>query len=194
MIVPPFYFKAVSDEGLIAYYDAVLRALPPARKVLLYNIPGVSAIEITEPLVDALLERFPERLLGLKDTSGDVARTRRYVKRYPSLAVYNGSDEKLAPAIEAGVVGSISAVANVFPDLLASVYEAHESCGDVASAQAVLTRVKDVLFRYPSHGAVKCVLHLIAGLPPTYVRPPLRDLTPDESANLERELAALEIG
>jgi 4-hydroxy-tetrahydrodipicolinate synthase len=194
MVVPPFYFKDVADDGLLAYYDALLRALPPERKLLLYNIPSVSGIEITEPLVDALLERFPERLLGLKDTSGDAGRTRRYVERNPQLAIYNGSDENLAQAIDAGVVGSISAVANVFPDLLAWVYRAHESGGDVAGAQADLTRVKEILFRYPSHGAVKRALQLVAGLPLTYVRPPLRDLTPDEAASLERELGALEIG
>ena len=121
MIVPPFYFKDVDVEGLIAYYQAVLAALPPERKVILYNIPDTSGVEISDELVDALLERFPERLLGIKDTSGRLERTRRYVERYPRLAVYNGNDAALSEAAALGVTGAISAVANVFPDLVASV-------------------------------------------------------------------------
>jgi 4-hydroxy-tetrahydrodipicolinate synthase len=194
MIVPPFFFKDVSGEGLAAYYAAVLEALPPERKVILYNILDASGAEISDALIDALLERAPGRLLGVKDTSGDVERTRAYVERYPQLVVYNGSDANLAAALDAGVAGIISATANVFPDLVAQVIAAHESRGDVAGAQAQLSRVREIIERFPSHSAIKHMLEEIAGLPLTYVRPPLRDLTLGEAQELHAALAGLDLG
>jgi 4-hydroxy-tetrahydrodipicolinate synthase len=192
MVVPPFYFKAVDTAGLIAYYDALLAALPRERRLLLYNIPAVSGIEMSDDLVDALIERHADRLLGVKDTSGSVERTRRYVERYPQLAVYNGSDSNLAAAIEAGVAGTISAAANVFADHVAWVFRAHETQGDVVGAQAQLSRTEQMLAGFPPYSAIKHLLHFIAGLPLTYVRPPLRDLTSDEANELRRLAQQLE--
>ncbi|MDZ4278884.1 MAG: dihydrodipicolinate synthase family protein [Dehalococcoidia bacterium] len=194
MIVPPFYFKGVSNEGVASYYEAVFSALPAERKVILYNIPATSGIEISDELVDALLAHYPDRLLGIKDTSGSIERTRRYLERYPQLAVYNGNDGNVGAAAEAGVAGAISAVANVFPDLIAWVFRAQDAGGDVAGAQAEVTRLRQLIDRYPSHSVIKHLLHLVAGLPLTHVRPPLRDLTPAEAGELAREVAALEIG
>ncbi len=194
LIVPPFYFKEIAAEGLIAYYEAVLSALPPERKVVLYNIPDTSGVEISEELVDALIERVSERLLGIKDTSGRVERTRRYIERYPQLAVYIGSDGTVGDAMAAGAAGAISAVANVFPDLVGWVLRAHDTGGDVAAAQAEVTRVRDTLNRFPSHSAIKHLLHLVAGLPLTYVRPPLRDLTPEEAKALAQQVQELPVG
>lgn len=192
MIVPPFYFKDVPIEGLTAYYAAVLDALPAERKVILYNIPGTSAVEISDELVDALLERHADRLLGIKDTSGDIERTRRYIERYPQLAIYNGNDGNLKESVAAGVAGAISASANIFPDLVAWVFRAHETGGDVDAAQADVDRVCSLFGRYPQHAAIKRLLHLVAGLPQTYVRPPLRELSQEEAASLEREAAEIE--
>lgn len=186
MIVPPFYFKDLDTAGLIAYYSAVLKALPPERKVLLYNIPATSAVEITDELVAALAERYPERLLGLKDTSGSLERTRAFVERFPQLAVYNGWDGNIGDAARAGVVGTISGIANVYANLVADCFRAGEASGDVAGAQAELDLAREAIAGLPSHSAIKHLLHIEAGLPLTHVRPPLRDLTPDEVDVLSR--------
>ena len=191
LVVPPFYFKDLDAAGLLAYYDALFAALPNERKVILYNIPSMSGVEISDGLVDALIERYPERLLGIKDTSGNLERTKRYVERYPTLAVYNGNDGELAQAIDFGVTGAISAIANVFPDLLADVFRAHDSGGDVTAAQTELNHALDTLKQRPSYSAIKHLLHLMAGLPLTHVRPPLRDLTPDELKTLAAQVRDL---
>ncbi len=187
MIVPPFFFKDVPVEGLIAYYDAVMSALPAQRKVLLYNIPSHSGVQISHELVDALLERHEERLLGIKDTSGRIENTKRYIERYPQLAIYNGSDSNTALAAEAGAAGAISAVGNVFPDRVAAAWQAGTTGEGVEEAQAELTNVRDFLTKFPSHSAIKHLLHIAAGLPLTSVRPPLRDLTPAEAKTVELE-------
>jgi 4-hydroxy-tetrahydrodipicolinate synthase len=190
MIVPPFYFKDVDTPGLVAYYTAVLSALPPERKVLLYNIPAVSGVEVSDELLDALAQRFPDRLLGLKDTSGDVARTRRYIERFPQLLIYNGADGNIAQALASGAYGTISGIANVFPDLVAEVFAAADAGSDAQAAQARLDRARSLLDGLPPHAATKRLLHRVAGLPLVPVRPPLRDLTPEEADLLDRRLEA----
>ena len=162
--------------------------------MILYNIPSVSAVEITDGLVDGLLEHYADRPLGIKDTSGDIERTRRYINRYPQLAVYNSNDDDLAGAAELDVAGAISAVANVFPDLVAWVFRTHETKGDVAGAQAEVAQARELLARFPSHCAIKHLLHLITGLPLTHVRPPLRDLTADETSALARAVESVAFG
>jgi 4-hydroxy-tetrahydrodipicolinate synthase len=180
LIVPPFYFKQIEPQGLISYYGTLLDALPAQRKVILYNIPQMSGVEISDELADALVERHPERLLGVKDTSGSLERTRRYVERYPQLAVYSGGDHNPARALEAGALGAISGDANVLPDRFAAVFRAHAAGEDLAALQAEVNDIHEAIRGLPSHSAIKHMLHLVAGLPLTYVRPPLRDLTPDE--------------
>ena len=194
LVVPPFYFKDITAQGLSDYYGALLSALPAKRTVLLYNIPDVSGVEISDALVDDLVERFPDRLLGIKDTSGKLERTQRYQQRYPQLAIYNGNDSNTAGAVTSGVAGAVSAIANVFPDLVADVFHAHDAGGDIAAAQAKLDRAKEMLGDLPSHSALKHLLHLVAGLPLTHVRPPLRDLTPDEAEVLARRVQELGFG
>ena len=191
LIVPPFYFKELDPQGLIDYYSAVLDVLPKERKVLLYNIPDTSGVEISHELLDALVERFPERLLGIKDTSGRLERTRRYVERYPQLAVYYGGDSNIAKAVQVEVIGTISSIANVFPELVADIFKADASGGNVAAAQAEVDRARRAFSPLPSHSAIKHLLHLVAGLPLTYVRPPLRDLTPEEIDALSRQVQEL---
>lgn len=190
MILPPFYFKELSNVGLTAYYAQVLEALPAERKVILYNIPSHSGVEITNTLIDTLSDRYPERLLGIKDTSGDIDRTRALIERYPRLAVYNGNDPATAQAARAGATGAISGTANVFPDRVAAAWRGGaESESD--AGQAELTKVCEFVAKFPSHSAIKHLLHHVADLPLTYVRPPLRDLTPDEAKAVELEAHVL---
>lgn len=191
MIVPPFYYKRVDDEGLIAYYDAVLKALPGGARVLLYNIPAMSGVEITDGLLDYLTGRYPRQVVGIKDTSGSLQRLKRYVTRYPGLAVYCGSDGLVARGFRAGAVGAISAVANVFPEHVRAAREASLSGERGEGEQAAIDGVRGLLGRYPPQSAIKHALRIVGGLPQAHVRPPLRDLTPAEAAGLERELAAL---
>ncbi len=191
LIVPPFYFKNLAPEGLLGYYRAVLRALPATAKVALYNIPSYSGVEITDHLVAGLSQEFPEQLLGIKDTSGRLEQTQHYLATFPNLRTFTGSDELVAAAVKAGSAGAISAVGNVFPELLTAVFAAHQSGGDVDAAQARLSKMRAALKKYPSHSALKNLLHSLMGLPLTHVRPPLAELTPAEAEAFKDEVTAL---
>ena len=186
LIVPPCYFKDVSDEGLLAYYEAVLAELPAGARVFLYNIPQFSGVAISHAVLDGLLQSFPDRLAGLKDTSGKLTTLQGYLQRYPSLSVFTGSDALAAEGHRMGAVGCISGVANVFPDLMGAPAKARTE-QEREAAQAAIDRVRGLVHSYPSPSVLKHLLRIVGGLPQTYVRPPLRDLTPQEAADLKRQ-------
>ena len=190
LIVPPFYFKDISDEGLLSYYEAVLAELPAGARVFLYNIPQMSGVAISHAVLDGLLRRFPDRLAGLKDTSGDLTTLQGFLEAYPSLSVFTGSDGLAAEGHRLGAVGCISGIANVFPDLMGAPAKAR-SQEERDAAQAAIDRVRGLVHAYPSPSVLKHLLRLVAGLPQTYVRPPLRDLTPQEATELERQTREL---
>ena len=190
LIVPPFYFKDISDEGLLAYYESVLAELPPGARAFLYNVPQISGVAISHAVLDGLLQRFPDRLAGLKDTSGHLPTLQGYVQSYPSLSIFCGSDGLVAEGYRLGTVGCISGIANVFPDLIGAPAKAR-SQPERDAAQAAIDRVRGLARSYPTPSVLKHLLRILAGLPQTYVRPPLRDLTPQDAAELERRTREL---
>lgn len=181
MIIPPFLFKRVSADGLYNYYASILRAVDIP--VFLYNIPQVSAIEISDGLVERLLE-FPN-LIGIKDSAGDADRTRRYCENFPTLDVFYGDDALIRPLSDVAK-GGISGIANCLPEL---VSEAMRACaaGDGAAEQERVNTVARIFERYPVFAANKVVLSL-RGFELTHVRPPLVDLSDEQRSSLERDL------
>ncbi len=191
LVVPPFYFKNISDVGLIEYYTALLDALPPDGKVVLYNIPKLSGVEITDRVVDALLDRYPSVFLGIKDTSGSIEQTRHFINKYPELMILSGSDIIVADALKSGAKGNVSATANVFPNLVNAILESHRNDESTDVPQVKLAAIRKTIDSYPSHGALKQALFHFAGLPFRWVRPPLRNLTQEEADELVRRLTAI---
>lgn len=188
LIVPPYYFKQLGLGGLLEYYRAVFRALPDTARVALYNIPSLSGVEIADHLVAGLSQEFPHQLLGIKDTSGRWEQTQHYLTTFPNLHIYMGSDDLVAASVKAGAAGAITGIGNVFPELLTAILAARNNVADMDAAQARLSRVRAAMKRYPGPSALKNLLHSIAGLPFTYVRPPLEELTPVQAAALKDEV------
>ncbi|MBI3287275.1 MAG: dihydrodipicolinate synthase family protein [Chloroflexi bacterium] len=192
LVIPPYYFKGVPREGLVAYYRTLLaEAVPAGRGILLYNIPHYSGVALEPELIEALLKRQAGGVLGLKDSSKDVEHIRAYVERFPDLAIYVGSDEHAQEALRAGAMGIVSAVANVFPTLVGEVYQAFRKRDDSAGPQRRLSQVRALLDKYPSIAALKYMLHVMGGLPETHTRPPWRDLSDQEKDLLWQDLEHL---
>ncbi|MBI4308168.1 MAG: dihydrodipicolinate synthase family protein [Chloroflexi bacterium] len=191
MVVPPFYFKGLSLRGLFDYYAAVFRALPPESRVLLYNIPKFSGVEITDALVEGLLQAFPRQLYGIKDTSGRPEQTAHYIQKFPKLRIYSGGDDLVLSGLRFGTAGVVTGVGNAFPHLIKAVQQAYASQGDAEATQKRVSRVREVFRRYPEHSALKFAVSLVAGLPRVGVRPPLEELTTEQASALEKELRAL---
>lgn len=187
LVMPPFYFKHVQPEGVLNYYRAVCDALPDDARLLLYHIPAVTAVPITPPVIEGLLASHPRQFYGIKDSSGDIEHTTSLIQRYPQLRIFSGSDTQVANALKAAAAGVISALSNVWPDLVRAVFDAHHNGGDVATAQARLSAVR-ALIPNPAPPALKAALPWRSNLPLTSVRVPLANLTDAAAAELKSAL------
>lgn len=182
LVLPPFFVRAPTAEGLAAYFGAVLDA---ARvPVLLYHIPQFTAVEITPALVE-LLAGHP-RLAGIKDSEGDWETTQAWIAR-DGFVTFAGSDPLLSRALAAGAVGGISGTANAFPELVSAVYRAHSDGQDTAPSQRRLDAAIELLAGFPPFAVNKSVLAM-RGLPHMCVRPPLVPLATDQEQRLAAAL------
>lgn len=193
LIMPPFYFKRPPEEGVAAWFRQLFDAsVPPGGRVLLYHIPQTTGVPISDGLLASLLASHGELIYGIKDSTGDPAEGRRLRRNFPALAYFAGNDHRVGEACREGGAGSITAGANVFPDLVGAVQRAAWEGGDLDAAQAILSAARSLLESYPLQPATKAALSDIAGLPPTAVRPPQVELTPQQRAEFrERLLASL---
>ncbi len=70
VMLPPFYYKGVSDDGLFAAYSQVLEKVADTRlQVILYHIPQVSGVPLSIPLIGRLIAAFPETVVGIKESA-----------------------------------------------------------------------------------------------------------------------------
>lgn len=192
LVLPPFFFKNVPDAGVLAYFQRLCdAALQPGQQILLYHFPKLSGVAITDALIEGLNGSHPGCVGGVKDSSGDLASIVHWNQRFPALRVFAGSDRLASEATAAGVAGTITAAANLVPDLLQGVRRAVLDGRDPAPWQARLNEVRGWLEQSLSmHAATKFLLTLFADLPLCAVRPPLVDLDAAQRAALAAQAAA----
>jgi 4-hydroxy-tetrahydrodipicolinate synthase len=141
LMLPPFYYKDVSEEGLYRYFSEVVQRVGDARlKIYLYHIPPVAVVGITPKLVERLLAAYPDAIAGMKDSSGDWNNTKTFLNAFTETAspartagaastfdVFVGSETFLLANMRNGGVGTISATANVNP---AAIYELYVAASE----------------------------------------------------------------
>ena len=125
LIIPPFYYRDASEDGIVRFFDALFaRVTPPP--VLLYNFPRMSGITFTAGLVDRLMQAFPGKIAGMKDSSNDPALQREVLRRHPELRVFTGSEETLADVLTFGGAGCISGSVALWPQLAGDFYRTRD--------------------------------------------------------------------
>lgn len=194
LMLPPFYYKGVSDEGLFRYYAQVIEAVAdPRLRIFIYHIPAVSQTPLSLPLIERLIAAYPEHIVGVKDSSGDWSNTQAMIDRFASsgFQVYAGSDTFLLDTLRAGGAGCISATANVNPGPIAKLAACWEHA-DAEDQQAALVRVRKVFEGFPMIPALKAVVARYSGHDGwASLRPPLVELGEDKRAALFSQLDAL---
>jgi 4-hydroxy-tetrahydrodipicolinate synthase len=140
MTLPPFYFKAVSEEGLYHYFVQLIEAIGADARVYLYHIPPIAVVGIPPALAARLRTEFPEQVIGIKDSSGDWDNTRALLD-IDGMIVYPGSELPLLDALELGAPGCISATANLNAAAIANVIRAWDR-GDADTARELHEEVK----------------------------------------------------
>ena len=193
LMLPPFYYKGVSDEGLYRNYSEIIQRVGDARlRLYLYHIPPVAQVPISLALIERLLKDYPGQVAGIKDSSGDWTNTKAMLERFApqGFDVFAGSETFLLATMRHGGCGCISATANVNPAAIVGLYRGWQGA-DADAMQAGLDRIRAIFQRYPMIPALKqAIAHWSDASAWRTVRPPLVELTSAQHAALLAELEA----
>jgi 4-hydroxy-tetrahydrodipicolinate synthase len=191
LMLPPFYYKGVSDEGLFRNFAEVIERVADSRlRIYLYNIPPVSQVPITVSLIERLLKAYPGVVAGAKDSSGDWSNTKAYIDNFAAdgFDVFPGAETFLLQGMRNGGAGCISATANVNPGAIARLFETWGD-PDADAKQARLNEVRGIFAKYPMIPALKAAIAHYGGDESWLtVRPPLVELITEQRASLINEL------
>lgn len=194
LMLPPFYYKGVSDEGLYRAFAEIIERVGDSRlRVYLYHIPPVSQVPISLPLIERLLADYPGTIAGAKDSSGDWANTKAMLDRFAAQGfdVFAGSETFLLANLRHGGRGCISATANVNPAAIHALYAGWRNA-DADALQKRLDVVRSTFQKHPMIPALKGAIAHWSGDPEwARVRPPLVELPAAEAAALTRDLEGL---
>jgi 4-hydroxy-tetrahydrodipicolinate synthase len=203
LMLPPFYYKNVSEEGLYRYLSEVVQRVGDTRlKIYLYHIPPVAIVGITPKLIERLLKAYPNAIAGMKDSSGDWNNTKTFLDAFAETArpartfdVFVGSESFLLANMRNGGVGTISATANVNPAAIHELYAAtkfENRESKLEQLQSKLNVVREVFSngKFPSMiAALKQAIAIYRSDPEwTRVRPPLVELATEQAKLLAAEL------
>ena len=191
LMLPPFYYKGVSDEGLFRGFAEVIERVGDARlRIYVYHIPPVSQVPITLSLIERLLKAYPRTVAGVKDSSGDWNNTKAMLDAFGASGfdVFAGSETFLLANMRGGGKGCISATANVNPGPIARLYAGWQGA-DADAQQARLDEIRGTFQKFPMIPALKAAIaHYGADPAWVTVRPPLVNLAADSTAALAAEL------
>lgn len=191
LMLPPFYYKGVSDDGLFKSFAEVIERVGDQRlRIYLYHIPPVSQVPITLPLIERLLKAYPSIVAGAKDSSGDWNNTKAYLESFATQGfdVFPGSETFLLQGLRHGGVGCISATANVNPGAIARLFSTWRAA-DADTQQERLNLIRGIFAKYPMIPALKAAIAHYGGDPSwATVRPPLVELSPQQKASLAADL------
>ena len=191
LMLPPFYYKGVSDEGLFRSFAEVIERVGDERlRLYLYHIPPVSNVAITLELIEKLLTRYPGIVAGAKDSSGEWENTKAMLDRFKDRGfdVFPGSEVFLLDGLRAGGKGCITATGNVNPGPISEVFRNWRST-ESDKLQAGITATRKIMQKVPMIPALKAVTAHFGNDPQwRTVRPPLVELTPDQEKQVITEL------
>jgi 4-hydroxy-tetrahydrodipicolinate synthase len=191
LMLPPYYFKNPSENGLFDYFSRVIDLVSDSRlRIYLYHIPQFTQVPITLTLIERLIKRYPGIVRGAKDSSGDWANTESMIRSFGAdgFDAFPASEAFLARAMEIGGAGCISATANMNPRGLVELYTALISGEPTNTLSAALT-IREIFMSVPMIPAMKYVISKVTNTPAwSVVRPPLTSLSDESGSALMKRL------
>lgn len=197
LVLPPFYYKDVSDEGLFRFFDGLIERVGDERlRVYLYHFPKMTGgIGFSFPLIERLLKAYPGVISGTKDSSGDWKRIEAACREFSGegFDVFAGTETYLLDALKSGGAGCISATTNVTAPLARQVHDLHGAGRDeeAARSQEQLTGLRSEIEAYPTIPVLKGMMQRLTGEKDwRYLRPPMVALEDGPVGDLLRRLPA----
>jgi 4-hydroxy-tetrahydrodipicolinate synthase len=194
LVVPPYYFRKATDEGLFNWFSELIRgAVPVEGYILGYHFPNVAGVGFSIELLSRLKDAFPTQFAGIKDSSHDADLARTLGETFGSdLAVFSGTDSYLQLALQNHAAGCITAPANVLSPGLREIWDLMNEGRDVNAVQANVRRQREILDKYPPFPpTLKALLHRLHGFPRWNVKPPLVSLAPELEEQVVSEFESL---
>lgn len=195
VVLPPYYFRSVTDDGLFAWFNALLRQAVPSDGYLLgYHIPGLTGVGFSIDLLKRLKDAFPRQFAGLKDSSHNADFAVALGTTFgDDLLVFSGADSYFSLALQHHAAGCITAPANLLSPELRSIYDAFRQRQDTSAAQSKLTAQRQILEKYlPFPPILKALLAQMYDLPRWPVRSPLTEV--DEALVLQAAAELAQVG
>lgn len=182
LLLPPFYYKGVPEEGLFRSVAQLIEKVGDANlKVYLYHIPPVAVVGFGLGLIERLLKAYPGTVVGMKDSSGDVEFHLAALKAFPGFDIWAGTEKLLLANLQGGGVGTISAMANVIAPQIRAFHDSWKE-PEAASRQAALDRHRLSIKDWPLIPALKAIKAGQTGHAPwSLTRPPLCPLSDSQA-------------
>jgi 4-hydroxy-tetrahydrodipicolinate synthase len=194
VVLPPYYFRKATDDGLFNWFSELIRkAVPRDKYVLGYHFPGVAGIGFSVELLSRLKDAFPVQFAGIKDSSHDEGFAADMGKRFGAdLAVFSGTDSHFQHALKHHAQGAITAPANLLSAGLRNIWDLYQEGKDPSDAQARVTAQRHVLETYmPFPPSLKALLHKLHDLPRWTVKPPLDDMEENSLEQAMRDFSSI---
>ena len=191
VVLPPFYFRNSSEAGLYSWYASLLnRAVPLGSMLLAYHIPGISGVPLSIELIARLMDAFPNRFAGLKDSSGDTSYAQKLGDQFGrDLVVFTGNDRLFSQALANGASGCITAMANLISPDLRLLWDTYLAGNSTNTIQEKIDSVREIAERFsPFPPLIKFLLAHFFNLPYWPVCPPLMPISQDTEEQVSRLL------
>lgn len=189
LVLPPFYYKNVSDDGLFRAYAEVIERVGDDRlRLYLYHFPRHSQVPLSLALVERLIKAYPRIVVGIKDSSGELSNMEAMLKAFPHFQVFGGSEAMMGRLLRLGAAGVISANANVNGAAMVELYRRWRE-PEADEIQDALIAFRVAMQDFPLISALKALLARAAGDQSwRAVRPPLLDLPLEAEDEMVRRL------
>lgn len=196
VVLPPYYFRKATDEGLFNWFSELITKAVPARGYLLgYHIPSASGIGFSLDLLARLKDAFPTQFAGIKDSSHEESFSAAVGQKFgEDLLVLNGTDSHFHHALKNHAQGAITAAANLISEDLREIWDVFRESKNPSEMQARVTRQRHILEKYsPFPPTLKALLHRLHEMPRWAVKPPLEEIGEKMTEQLIEELNTITV-
>lgn len=184
LIAPPFFYKNVSEEGIIQFYKKIIQSINhPNLKILLYHIPQFSGVPITINIIKSLKDEFPNNIIGIKESEGNLNLTKEILLNFKKLKVFVGNELHISEAVQLGGWGGISGAANAYPELICSLYDYGKNPEKTDNNQ-IAKHNSQLLKKFNIFPAIKALVEAQKGVAWHIMRPPLVPLSKEQREEL----------